>query len=80
MIRYYIKNNNLSAHDAWVLANKAPLIQARQREAEVDEEEAVLARLSGMSISSNTTDRRDPLIKLASEGLTEAERKNLQNI
>ena len=77
LIRYYIKNNNLSAYDAWVLANKAPLVQARQRETEVDQEEAALARISGLSVGGNGTDKRDPIAKLASEGLTEAERKNL---
>jgi len=77
LIRHYIKNNNLSAYDAWVLANKAPLVQARQRETEVDQEELALARISGLSAGGGATDKRDPIAKLASEGLTEAERKNL---
>jgi len=76
LIRYYIANNNLSVHDAWVLANKKNLTSAYQRSEELDEEERALARLSGAS-ASNTVDKKSPLYKAASDGLTEKERKHL---
>lgn len=76
LIRLYIKENNLSVPDAWVLANKNVLIAAKQRDEELDQEELVLARLSGGSIGSQSKST-DPLLKIASDGLTEKERKNL---
>lgn len=76
LIRHFIENNGLSVHDAWVLANKNVLIKAQERERELDEEELALARLSGASFGAQSS-AIDPLLKAASDGLTEKERKNL---
>lgn len=76
LIREYVKTKNLTPDEAYILANRHVVIEQKRREAETDQEELALARLSGRSISGQSK-TASALERMAAEGLTEAERKHL---
>lgn len=77
LIKEYVKKG-LSVEDAFVLANKHVVIDARKKAMESDSEESALARLSGASFGGSTG-RMSEITRLASEGLSEKERKHLSS-
>ncbi len=78
LIKAYMAEKNLSAEDAYILANKHIVREYKQKELESDGEEIVLARLSGGGAGNGGQPRKSAILKAAEDGLSESERKHLE--
>jgi len=77
LIREYMKAKNLTVEEAYVLANKHVVVEAKKKEAESDQEDAVLARLSGANPGGGKDKIVSRFAKIATDGLTPEEAKHL---
>jgi hypothetical protein len=78
LIRELMVAKNLSAEDAYVLANKHIVDQYKEQEANTDGEEIILARLSGGGPAGGVKVAKSAILKAAADGLSAEEAKHLE--